>query len=397
MAHRNARLTEFGRLLLVQRITELGWPVALAAESLGVSRATAYKWLARYRQHGQAGLADASSRPHRCPHALPAAQVRRVLAARRRRRQGPHRLGYHLDMPRSTIYGVLRRHGMSRLAHTDRTSGVVVRYQRQHPGELVHLDVKKLGRIPDGGGHKIHGRAKAARGRGIGYDYVHSAIDDRSRVAFSQLLPDETAKTCARFLVEAASFFADHGVRIERVLTDNAKAYTQSLVFAETAAGLGIRRKRTRPYRPQTNGKVERFNRTLLEEWAYARLYHSNTERHRAFARWLRFYNHRRPHTSLVGLTPRRSSSTTLVGNTARPLCPRLMATDAYGLALGSVRRSPVAQPLSRDASLGSIISHAWRPRSAVPGGCGPSRTTSRVLPSSSWNSARRWDSQAPA
>jgi transposase len=239
MAHRNARLTEFGRLLLVQRITELGWPPAQAAESLGVSRATAYKWLGRYRQHGQAGLADGSSRPHRCPHALPADQVRRVLTTRRRRRQGPHRLGYHLGMPRSTIYGVLRRHGMSRLAHTDRTSGVVVRYQRQHPGELVHLDVKKLGRIPDGGGHRIHGRAAARRGRGIGYDSLHSAVDDRSRVAFSQLLPDETGATSARFLVEAAAFFADHGVVIQRVLTDNAKAYTESIIFAETAAGLG--------------------------------------------------------------------------------------------------------------------------------------------------------------
>jgi transposase InsO family protein len=304
MAHANARLTQFGRLLLVQRITELGWPPAQAAESLGVSRATAYKWLGRYRIQGRAGLADRSSRPHRRPHALPAAQVRRVLAARRRRRQGPHRLGYQLGMPRSTVYGVLRRHGMHRLAHTDRTSGVVVRYQRERPGELVHIDVKKLGRIPDGGGHKIHGRAKAARGRGIGYDYIHSAVDDRSRVAFSQILPDESGATAARFLVEAASFFAEHGVRIQRVLTDNAKAYTNSVLFAETAARLGIRRKRTHPYRPQTNGKVERFNKTLLDEWAYGRLYHSNDERRRAFARWLRLYNHRRPHTSLDGLTP---------------------------------------------------------------------------------------------
>jgi transposase InsO family protein len=304
MAHRNARLTEFGRLLLVQRVTELGWPAALAAESLGVSRATAYKWLGRYRSEGRAGLADRSSRARRCPHALTAVQVRRVLAARRRHRQGPHRLAWRLGMARSTIYGVLRRHGRSRLAHLDRTSGVVVRYQREHPGELVHIDVKKLGRIPGGGGHRIHGRAAARRGRGIGYDYLHSAIDDRSRVAFSQILPDETGETSARFLVEAASFFAEHGVIIQRVLTDNAKAYTQSLVFQETAAGLGICLKRTRPYRPQTNGKVERFNRTLLEEWAYARLYHSNAERRRAFTRWLRLYNHRRPHTSLDGLTP---------------------------------------------------------------------------------------------
>jgi transposase InsO family protein len=207
-------------------------------------------------------------------------------------------------MPRSTVYGVLARHGVSRLRHTDRTSGAVVRYQRDRPGELVHVDVKKLGRIPDGGGHRAHGRAAASRGRGIGYDYLHSAVDDRSRVAFSQILPDETAATSARFLVEAASFFADHGVRIEPVLTDNAKAYATSVVFAETAAGLGIRLKHTRRYRPQTNGKVERFNKTLLEEWAYARLYRSNHERCRAFARWLRTYNHRRPHTSLDGLTP---------------------------------------------------------------------------------------------
>ena len=304
MAHRNARLTEFGRLLLVQRITELGWPAAQAAQSLGVSRATAYKWLGRYRAEGRAGLADRPSRPRHCPHALPAVQVRRVLAARRRHRQGPHRLAWRLGMARSTVYGVLGRHHMSRLADTDRTSGVVVRYQRERPGELVHLDVKKLGRIPDGGGHRIHGRAAATRGRGIGYDYVHSAVDDRSRVAFSQLLPDETGATCARFLVEAAGFFAAHGVRIERVLTDNAKAYAESVVFAETAARLGIRLKRTRPYRPQTNGKVERFNKTLLDEWAYARLYRSNNQRRRALSRWLRSYNHRRPHTSLDGLTP---------------------------------------------------------------------------------------------
>jgi transposase InsO family protein len=218
-------------------------------------------------------------------------------------------------MPRSTVYGVLRRHGMNRLGHTDRASGVVVRYQREHPGELVHIDVKKLGRIPDGGGHRAHGRAKGRRGRGIGYDYLHSAVDDRSRVAFSQILPDETGTTAARFLIEVASFFADHGVRIQRVLTDNAKAYAESVAFQQTAAGLGIRLKRTRRYRPQTNGKVERFHKTLLDEWAYVRLYRSNDERRRAFARWLRSYNHRRPHTSLDGLTPMAVLVNNLGGN----------------------------------------------------------------------------------
>jgi hypothetical protein len=159
-------------------------------------------------------------------------------------------------MARSTIYGVLRRHGVSRLAHTDRVSGVVVRYQREHPGELVHLDVKKLGRIPDGGGHRAHGRAPGTpTGPGIGYDYVHSAVDDRSRVAFSQILPDDSAMTAALFLGEAASFFADHGVRIQRVLTDNAKAYAESALFTETAATLGIRLKRTRPYRPRPTAR----------------------------------------------------------------------------------------------------------------------------------------------
>ena len=207
-------------------------------------------------------------------------------------------------MPGSTVYGVLARHGMSRLAHTDRASGVVVRYQRDHPGELVHIDVKKLGRIPDGGGHRIHGRAKGSRGRGIGYDYLHSAVDDRSRVAFSQILADEQAITAARFLVEAASFFAEHGVVIQRVLTDNAKADAESVVFAETAAGLGIGLKRTRRYRPQTNGKVERFNRTLAEEWAYQRPYTSNAERSAALPNWLHTYNHHRAHTALGGHPP---------------------------------------------------------------------------------------------
>ena len=267
MAHRNARLTQFGRLLLVQRITELGWPPAQAAESLGVSRATAYKWLGRYRAHGQAGLADRSSRPHRCPHALTTAQVRRVLAARRRHRHGPHRLAWRLDIPRSTIYGVLRRHGLSRLAHTDRASGVVVRYQREHPGELVHIDVKKLGRIPQGGGHRIHGRAQEHENAGSA-----TTISTRR----SMIAPGSPSARSCPMRPPRPRAVPDRGGQflrrprgaIQRVLTDNAKAYAQSILFAETAAGLGITLKRTRRYRPQTNGKVERFNKTLLEEWA---------------------------------------------------------------------------------------------------------------------------------
>ena len=225
-----------------------------------------------------------------------------MLAARRRRRQGPHRLGDHLGMADSTVYGVLRRHGMSRLAHTDRASWAVVRCQREHPGELVHLDVK-LGRIPDGGGHRVHGRVKGPRGRGIGYDYVHSAVDDRSRGRLQPDPPRRDRPDRGPVPGRAASFFADHSVTIQRVLTDNAKAYTQSTSFQETAAALGIRRKRTRPNRPQTNGKVERSTRPCSMSGPMGGC-RSNAERCGAFTRWLRAYNHRRPHTSLDGLTP---------------------------------------------------------------------------------------------
>ncbi len=208
MAHANARLTQFGRLLLVQRITELGWPPAQAAEALGVSRATAYKWLGRYRAEGQAGLVDRPSRPRRCPHALTASQVRRVLAARRRLRQGPHRLGYHLRMPRSTVYGVLRRHHMSRLASLDQASGAVVRYQREHPASWSTWTSRSSVGSQRVAATESTARVKGARGRGIGYDYIHSAVDDRSRVAFSQILADDNGATAARFLAEAAAFFA---------------------------------------------------------------------------------------------------------------------------------------------------------------------------------------------
>ncbi len=305
MAHRTAKLTPFGRLLLVQRVTDLGWSVAAAAEAVGVSRTTAHRWLQRYRAEGPAGLEDRPSRPHRSPHALDARTVRRILQARTRLRHGPHRLAARLGHPRSTIYAVLRRHGCSRLAALDRSTGVPVRYVRERPGELLHLDVKQLARIPDGGGHRLLGREVGRqRARGSGYDYLHVAVDDASRLAYVQVLPDQRGDTAARFLLDAARFFADHGIRIERILTDRAFAYTHARAFADAVQVLGARHKLTRPYRPQTNGKAERFIRTLLEEWAYARLYRTNAERLAALPGWLAFYNHRRSHTALGGRPP---------------------------------------------------------------------------------------------
>jgi transposase InsO family protein len=303
MLHRTAKLTPFGRRLLVERILIEGWPPATAAEMLGVSRATAYKWLRRYRTEGRAGLEDRSARPLRRPRALPDREVRRILVARRRLRVGPHRLGPLLGHPRSTVYGVLRRHGASRLAHADRLTGAPVRYVRERPGELLHVDVKRLGRVPDGGGHRILG-PMARRDRGIGYDYLHVAIDDATRVAFVGVHPDERAPTTVQFVADALTFFADNGVRVERVMTDNAMTYTQSRGLAELFDELGIRHVRIRPRRPQTNGKAERFIGTLQREWAYARLYRSNQERLASLPGWLAAYNRRRPHAGLGGRTP---------------------------------------------------------------------------------------------
>jgi transposase InsO family protein len=303
MLHRTARLTPYGRQLLVDRILIEGWPPATAAEMLGVSRATAYKWLRRYRAEGAAGLEDRSARPRHRPQALTDRQVRRILLARRRLRVGPHRLGPLLHHPRSTVYGILRRHGVSRLAHADRLTGAPVRYVRERPGELVHIDVKRLGRVPDGGGHRILGPL-ARRDRGIGYDYLHVAIDDATRVAFVGVHPDERAATTVRFVTDALAFFAEHGVRVERVMTDNAMTYVSSRGLAELFAERGIRHVRIRPRRPQTNGKAERFIGTLQREWAYARLFRSNPERLDSLPGWLATYNRRRPHTGLGGQTP---------------------------------------------------------------------------------------------
>jgi len=302
--HRKAKLTVFGRRLLVDRIELEGWPIAHAAAMTGVSRQTATKWVRRYRADGLAGLEDRSSRPHRSPRRLAPEQVAAILAARHELGVGPHRLAPVVGSPRSTITDVLRRHGLSRLRDRDRPSGVPIRYVRERPGELLHLDVKKLGRIPDGGGHRIHGRGGGTRRARRGYDFVHHAIDDASRVAYVDVFGDERGATCAGFLREAAAFFARQGVRIERVMTDNARNYVDSRLFQTAIADIGARHKRTRPFRPQTNGKSERFNRTLLDEWAYARPYTSNNERLIALPEFVERYNHHRPHTSLKGLTP---------------------------------------------------------------------------------------------
>ena len=308
MGHRKPRLTSFGRELLVQRVLEQGWRPAIAAEALGVSRATAYKWLGRYRAEGWPGLEDRSSRPLRSPSRLSVSAEQRLLELRRRRKLGPHRLGAILGIPRSTCYAVLRRRQLNRLDWMDRPTGEVIRrYERAAPGELIHVDVKKLGRIPEGGGHRVRGRStetRRAKTAGIGYDYVHAAIDDHSRLAYAEVHADERGDTCAGFLRRATSFFTDHGVRVERVMTDNAKNYVLAKSFQAALAEAGARHLRIAPYRPQTNGKAERFNRILLEEWAYVRPYSGNQERLSLLPDWLHGYNHHRSHTALGGLPP---------------------------------------------------------------------------------------------
>ena len=315
MAHRTARLNLFGRRLLVTRIAVDGWPIAKAAEAQGVSRTTAHKWIARYRAEGWSGLEDRSSRPHRSPRLTSPEQVAAILRARVERRWGPHRLAPLLGVPRSTVYAVLARSGYSRLRDADRLSGVPVRYVRDHPGALLHQDHKKLGRIPDGGGHRLLGRTAGSRGRGnLGYDHFEVIIDDATRLAYVAHVANESAASASRALLDAAVWFAERGVRIERVMTDNAWAYTGS-TFERTVESIDATHKRTRPHRPQTNGKAERFIKTLLAEWAYGRLYRTNPERLDALPDWVTYYNTERTHTALGGITPMEALLNNLHGN----------------------------------------------------------------------------------
>lgn len=304
MAHPSARLSVFSRQLLVKRVLVDGWPAATVAEQLGVSRATAYKWVRRYRSEGLPGLADRSSRPHRSPRRLSDELTAAIVRTRVRRRYGPVRLAPLTGHPASTIYGVLRRAGLNRLRDADRVTGMPVRYVACHPGALVHQDHKKLGRVPDGGGWRVLGRGVASQDRRPrGYDHLEVFIDDASRYAVVVPVADERSESAAWAVELAATRFAEVGIRIERMLTDNGASY-RGFAYRDALARLEIRHKRTRPWRPQTNGKAERFIRTLLDEWAYARPYRANGERLRALRRYVDFYNHGRPHTALRGLTP---------------------------------------------------------------------------------------------
>jgi transposase InsO family protein len=315
LSHANARLTVHGRLELVRRVLEQGRPVAHVVKELNCSRATGYKWLRRFREEGVAGLVDRPSVARRLPRKTPAELEAKVLALRAARKLGPARIGSLLGMPASTVHAVLTRHGMHRLAWLDRPTGVLIRrYERDRPGELLHVDVKKIGRLRDGGGWRVHGRdseqARQARreldaGRRVGFEFVHCAIDDHTRLAYAEIHPDEKAVTCAGFLLRAAAHFKLLGIeRIERVLTDNARAYRQGKAWHAALDQLGAQARFTRPYRPQTNGKAERFNRTLADEWAYARPFTSSTERAAALPEWLHTYNHHRTHTALGGHPP---------------------------------------------------------------------------------------------
>ena len=324
MPHANAPLTELGRLRLARCVVEDGWPLRRAAERFQVSVTTAARWSARYRLHGPAGMGDRSSRRHRSPARTSARMEKRIVRLRTRRGWGPARIGPRLGLAPSTVGKVLRRAGLPRLVDVDLATraqlrGPVVRYEHAHPGDLVHVDIKKLGRIPDGGGWKVLGRqagdanSQAHRdptrprkvgGRpNLGYAFIHTAIDDHSRLAYSEILPDEQGPTAAAFWARAHAWFAACGIGVRAVLTDNGACY-RSRTFTDLLAGQHVRHRRTRPYRPQTNGKVERFNRTLLTEWAYARPYLNESARAAALPQWLHIYNHHRHHTALGGQPP---------------------------------------------------------------------------------------------
>lgn len=313
MSHANARLTPRGRALIIERF-RAGWKKAHIAAAMGVSRKCVRNWIIRFEAEGQAGLEDRSSRPHSMPTKTTLEAEAAVVSLRQKERIGRDEIAAKMGLTPRTVSRILARHGLPRLAALDPMTGelirssktTTIRYEREKPGELVHMDVKKLGRIPDGGGWRALGRGAGDnrdRRHGTGYDYVHSLVDDRSRLAYSEVLDDERGETCAAFLERAIAYFAGHGIpRIERLITDNAWAYRFSL--RAVCAAHGIRQKFIKPHCPWQNGKVERLNRTLAIEWAYRRPFTSNQQRREALAPWLEHYNTRRRHSALGGRPP---------------------------------------------------------------------------------------------
>ena len=319
MSHANATLTPRTRLRLARLIVEQGWTCSTAAKMFMVSPRTAAKWAARYRAEGLAGMADRNCRPHRSPTRTPEHLKRQIVALRWRHRLGPVQIAGRLGMPASTVHAVLVRCRINRLSRIDRVTGEPLRrYEHDHPGSLIHVDVTKFGNIPDGGGWRYVGRqhghknksqtalrtGRTAKGHpNIGTAFLHTVIDDHSRVAYAEIRTDETSATAIDVLRRAVAWFADHGVTVERVLSDNGSCY-RSHAWRNACNELGITPKRTRPYRPQTNGKIERFHRTLADGWAYARYYASEDERRAALPDWLHFYNHHRAHSAIGGQPP---------------------------------------------------------------------------------------------
>jgi transposase InsO family protein len=327
LSHRNAALTPVQRLRLARLIVDEGWPVAHAAEFFHVAWPTAKRWAERYASAGPDGMVDRSSRPHRVANRTSAPVVRKIVHLRWKKRLGPVAIGAQLGVPPSTVHAVLVRVRLNRLHHVDvRTGEPVRRYEHAYPGSMIHVDVKKIGNIPDGGGWRFVGRPQGRRNRSatpgkdrnawrnplMRHAFVHTVIDDNSRVAYAEIHDDETAATAIGVLRRAVAWFQARGVTVERVLSDNGSAY-RSHAWRDACAGLGIRPKKTRPYRPQTNGKIERFHRTLADGWAFARHYNSESARRAALPAWLHHYNHHRPHTA-IGKHPPISRLTNLPG-----------------------------------------------------------------------------------
>jgi len=327
MSHANAALTPRQRLRLARLVVDHGWPVSRAAEQFNCSWPTAKRWAERYAAMGVAGMVDRSSRPHRVANRTPQQLVRRVVHLRWKQRLGPVAIGAKLAMPASTVHAVLVRCRLNRLHHVDKRTGEVIRrYEHETPGAMIHVDVKKLGNIPDGGGWRYVGRQQGLRNRAatpgkprsawrdpkMGRAFVHTVLDDHSRVAYAEIHDDETATTAIGVLRRAVAWFGTRGVTVERVLSDNGSCY-RSYAWRDACAELGITHKRTRPYRPQTNGKIERFHRTLADGWAFRRMFLSELARRQALPGWLHEYNHHRPHTA-IGRRPPITRLTNLSG-----------------------------------------------------------------------------------